>query len=785
MPAAGTALGTDGKIRVVDLDGNGIYSAGEPVYHDTDDDHLVDDKEPQIAGVEQVVGTALVDDARLAYVTGGYGGYDPGFGPRQCGEGSLWLGDYTGLTPRNRRGSWTQLPGPPVYHVWFSNGSGSTMVQTVATPRGHLVLFADGGALHVAEGPPEARGWYRLDGLSVGQARRFGASAVDISVHADPRGLAVAEDLRLQLGPADNRPPYDLEADLVECGGGRVWLSTDGGVYSNTDCGEVHADTRAKDWQATEAGLHILWPINVLGATGSRMTADVPRGLYIGTTHDDDFSTVSGGQTWASPRGACGDCDTWAGDLYQRQRVIRLDPRGNGDEGEISAFENSANAPPDPTQASQHTAADYPPGARSLTVGSNVIRGTRHAIQSLPSETPPARGDYVLIVDDGGTRKLMRAHDSLDGSAAASGFAQVGPDLPANVHVVQAAGGHADPVFYLGDGASIWRGDRDAAGAITWTQVVPDATAPSAVRFFVDPWRPDILYLIDANTVRFSDDGGTSWKPDTALTDAVTADGDWALSCSDIFCPLNDMAFDPTEPTRRFAAGVAGVFYTAGGSRWTRLLDTRALPSRPLSLWFDPLTDPASPTLVVGAIGRGVLSLSPIPDEDPVQPVAWLAPPRRGPLAVPDWTNLGTLRRSDWSLGGAATVRRPTRDEWQMVGQAPLLVLGGGAATATGAARLVVPCEEQPQRLAFEWRATHEGNREVPDSVDIWLEAGDAPRTRVATLGAEQSAGAWTREALELAPGRCGVVALTVEGRRDGDRESRFELGNLRLETPR
>jgi len=790
MPPGGSALGNDRRLRFVDLDGDGAWTAdlngdgvandGEPVYYDANANGQLDKDEPLIAGTAQAEGTPLLADRRIRYLTGGYGGYDPGFGPRRCGEGSLWRGDFSAASFTNPRAVWAQLPGPPVYYVGWSNGSGSTMVRTVATAKGHLVLFTDSGTLHVAKGPPTAGGWHRLDGVSASEAKGIGLAAANIAVHADPRGLDVSEDFDLDLKATSQGAPYHLSSELKSCLGGRVWLSNDGGVYANADCGEVDSAKQAKNWQATESGLHALWLINVLGATGSKLTAEVPRALYTGTTHDDDFFTIDDGKTWRSARGACGDCDAWFGDLYQRKRVMRLDPRNDAGKGELSIFENLSNAPPDAAAASQHTAFKNPEGARKLTVSSEVIRGSRLVIQSLPSETPPAKGDYLVIVERAGVRTLRRAHGSLDASATDTGFLQVGPDLPAGVTTAQAAGGHADPVFFLGDGSSLWRGDEDAQGHLQWQPIVPSATAQLARRFFVDPWRPEIVYLIDDAAVRRSVDAGDTWQVDQELTDAVSGKGEWRFACQDVFCLLNDMAFDPLGATRRFAAGVAGVFYTAGGARWTRLLDTRSLPSRPLSLWFDPLTEPANDVLVVGTMGRGVLRLSPIPDDDPFRPVEWLALPSSG--TKKNWLPTAPGHHLIWHTAGAAAERRLDRSERTLGGQTRVLVLGDGLAEGSGQTTLPIPCDGLGRRLVFRWRALQVEGREVPAALDLSLGDAEGTQVVVATLGAELSNGSWRTETMELAQSRCGSLRLSFCNRVRGDDPVRFEIGELRLE---
>jgi hypothetical protein len=68
------------------------------------------------------------------------------------------------------------------------------------------------------------------------------------------------------------------------------------------------------------------------------------------------------------------------------------------------------------------------------------------------------------------------------------------------------------------------------AGAANWTQIVPapaiqgqSVGAQSAIRFFVNPYQPQVIYILDRdpvlhrNHVKRSDDGGRTWNVDLNL----------------------------------------------------------------------------------------------------------------------------------------------------------------------------------------------------------------------------------------------------------------------------
>ena len=133
-----------------------------------------------------------------------------------------------------------------------------------------------------------------------------------------------------------------------------------------------------------------------------------------------------------------------------------------------------------------------------------------------------------------------------------------------------------------------------------------------ARRFFVNPYDPAEIYLLDVDSVHYSNDGGRSWHADKPLHDMLTDNGQYQTSCNDTWCVMNDIIFD-RNTQMRFALGIAGVFYSQDGKSWPRLIDPKAMPCKPRGAWFDPLTDPNDPSLYVALDGRGILRCHPIP----------------------------------------------------------------------------------------------------------------------------------------------------------------------------
>jgi hypothetical protein len=191
---------------------------------------------------------------------------------------------------------------------------------------------------------------------------------------------------------------------------------------------------------------------------------------------------------------------------------------------------------------------------------------------------------------------------------------QVGPFLPdPSIGVVQASGGHEGTVFYVGGNMSkrLWKWTE---GMAAWQQLIPGGGANQAKRFFVSPYDPNLLYVIDGDRIKRSDDGGTAWQVDESLERMVTCDGRIPAGRDEFGdttqVVLSDMQFDPFDGARRFAVGVAGAFMTVDGVNWQRLLDTGAMRGLPTNCFFDQWSAPSDPSLYVGFAGRSIVKIS-------------------------------------------------------------------------------------------------------------------------------------------------------------------------------
>lgn len=250
------------------------------------------------------------------------------------------------------------------------------------------------------------------------------------------------------------------------------------------------------------------------------------------------------------------------------------------------------------------------------------MEGYRPLIQTIAGESVVPDGDIILIKQNpDGNKSLMRTQSA---SAITEREAwnnptlaqQQGPLLPLGADVVQASGRHSDPVFYVSDQLpnptgpvtpSLWRwkaGDQD------WTRIVPGIGANEAHSYFVNPYNPNIVYIIDRDGIKRSDHAGDSWIQDWNLQNAVTQNGEFSLlTAFDEGLVLSDMVFSSSNPRTIFAIGNAGVFYSINGVSWTRLLSSVAIPSHPMAGFFDEDTR----SLYIGINGRGIIRYDGIP----------------------------------------------------------------------------------------------------------------------------------------------------------------------------
>lgn len=498
----------------------------------------------------------------------------------------LWRGEF----PQDGGpGAWTMLASPPIGYPG-TTASGCDFVIAHEAADGTLLLFvSDRRTTHVTEGEPTSEDDYRrIDGGNV---------------HIDPHGMALSQGAG-RPGPS---------------GMGRIHLVSDGGAYVSTD--------GAQSWTQGK-GLSTLGLVNASVASVSGK----PRGVCIQMGDNSGYYSRDGGQTWETQDYVGGDNDCTFVDPRQPDRLVVFAPRAG--RREVFLYVHPDGEVPDGrfgTNQRKTVKGPPPPDEDSksmwIVVSSFYGKGYRPLVLTPADEEPRPDGDFVTIWNQPDRALLLRttAMSSLDSpedwvtTATAEGpgvkVFQQGPDLPASVDVVQASGGHVRPTFFVhesGGSRRVWSWRR---GEDSWRQLVPAADAgPSrAVRFYVDPFRPNLLYVLDDHVYR-TDDGGRRWTVDDALERVLTRDS-FSLQQRGGDAALRDMAFDPRNSGYRFAVGPAGVFATLDGREWFHLALSSALAAQCNNLFYDPGDSPCDRALYVSTSARGLLRLHPLPPE--------------------------------------------------------------------------------------------------------------------------------------------------------------------------
>jgi hypothetical protein len=543
---------------------------------------------------------------------------------------TVWMGDF--FHEPVEQGTWTQLASPPI----VPNGptdSGTNFVVTQLTPDGQFFLIcSDRRTVHISHDlPHETSAWIRLE---------------DSHCHVDPHALVLTPDFVPAI--ASGSPPAR----------GRAILVNDGGAYLSTDGGHSWLPGRG------------ISTLNVINLAVNPVGAKGPPTLCFGGGDNSGFSSKDGGVNWETQDYVAGDNDCAFSDPLQTSRAIVFAPRSQGPNEvfrEIFLYQSGGSGPPNLAINTGDRRAIpgpvnlplIPPTTKKLAAWNAVSSffnfGYRPIILTIPGEAPIPDGDTMIVRFTLTAAFLMRtwklseisSASDWESSATADGPGvksfQVGPPLPVfDAAIVQASGGHHATVFYFGD---VVHGNRNTlppgqmrlwkwkAGLPGWQQIVPPppgvvgvgfgppGTTPvaplNARRFFVDPYRPWLLYVLSDSHVFRSDNGGQSWVIDTALEVQLTQGGTFPINIGFDESPgealVRDMQFDPHRPGTRFAAGPAGVFATFDGVHWSALLVSETMALRPNSLTYDYRSCPRA--LYVTSLNSGLLRLSPIPPD--------------------------------------------------------------------------------------------------------------------------------------------------------------------------
>ena len=512
---------------------------------------------------------------------------------------ALHHGDYTTFLG-SQVSQWDTLTLPNL----GSQDSGNVFLATTQRLRGDLLFY--GAQRSVAYVGP----------LSPSAASDWQALA---PVHVDLHGILLSPDFQASFQNGVYTPVA-----------GTVWLLSDGGISWSENGGQIFQPAK---------NAKTLSCVNVAGVS-------IPGGgpaLSLNTGDNDGFYSLDGGQTWFYQDYGGGDNDCSFADPLRSYSMLVFTPRWGHT---VAVYETTPGNLPDARTSAQRRALTGPPMMPDSGVMWNASsyygnRGSRPIVLSLPTEPATPQGDYMFILFPSGSNPvIVRTLNIFDiaspnewittatGPGQGANVFLQGPSLPSpNASVLQASGGHANTVFYVGDYAGgsgyLWKWTEPAT---QWTQIVPapetstSAGANLAVRFFVSPYNPSLIYILDTDSVKRSDDGGMTWTVDSNLQNQLTWNSQISISASEDYSGLGDhfdlvmtdMQFYPYSDLVRFAVGEGGAFYTFDGINWTCLLHSGALTGRAANCYFDWISDSASPTLYVSFAGRSLVKITDI-----------------------------------------------------------------------------------------------------------------------------------------------------------------------------
>jgi hypothetical protein len=549
-------------------------------------------------------------------------------------NGMLWRGDFS-MFDASGAATWTQLASIPIGYPG-TTASGADYIVPHVDPEGRFFLFAsDRRTSNVFEGEPTSDSdWKRIDA----------------GLHLDPHNLVLTPNFQMPTAsgfmpltkseklinmspvasalrgpgiPGDNDDPPPLPEPT-----GIAYVVNDGGVYRSNNGG--------LSWFQG----HGLTTLGLVNLAVLPIQKGKEPGICTGMGDNSGFFSPDGGATWRTQDYVGGDNDACFADTRQPSRLIVFAPRFGM--GEIFLYVDPAgNIPNGAIGTNQRTRIPGPPTPPSSNRGWNAVSGpfnsgNRPIILTTSGEEPLPGGDFIIIIYFGQdailsrTTKLDQITDPNDWitNATADGpnvkVFKVGPILPQNnINVVQASGGHSAPVYYVGNPDSNKRLWKWTEGMNDWQMLVPGPAVGGtpfplvANRFFASPYDPNIIYILDAEHILRSDDGGDSWVVDTNLEKALTEDFSFPFDAGYDGNPgqslLRDMQFASNDPGLRFAVGPAGVFYTENGVDWDHVFRTSAMPMRPNNAIFDHISDPCDWLLFVATNNFGVLKIRPNP----------------------------------------------------------------------------------------------------------------------------------------------------------------------------
>jgi hypothetical protein len=400
-------------------------------------------------------------------------------------------------------------------------------------------------------------------------------------------------------------PPVTIHADIwdflidISVGGNRAWVAGDGGVYQ-IQLGTPFTFPESAGWTLFFGGMHThqahmvsVVPTNPVNRSCVAYPTGDNEAWYQGSS-----MRVNPAADWEvtnTPEWNLGDVNWTIVDASSSRFMFLVRNQ------EYAALVDFSNPKSDSRFVSfldfwkkkNGTALDLVPG--------HFFPSGPTALQFIPS--PKSAGGFLtldavmmcdlpLITYDGttdtnnpmfptsnplgqstnGQPVLIRNHNfevnaDINTSKGAGWAVEVNP-MPANVQGFYVTGGRTTPIYYSFTGA----GELLKFSGGKWSPVTSGLI--SSAQFgpaFVNPFDSQVIFAITPASIIWSNNGGTNFNPDSALSELVTGDKNLSMNS------LAQIAFNFDNPAEIVAGGAAGIFYRNAGGRWSDL--THLLPT--------------------------------------------------------------------------------------------------------------------------------------------------------------------------------------------------------------
>lgn len=244
-------------------------------------------------------------------------------------------------------------------------------------------------------------------------------------------------------------------------------------------------------------------------------------------------------------------------------------------------------------------------GARALAVAATVAVAacSPGAEEGVLPDSPP-EGEVVDLEFDSEAVRLLRAHAHAVYQSSDGGVTWQPIPLPSSVAHgriadVATASGAENVIYVAGPGIGVWRSEDEGRSWIALNDGLPGTAVTS---FSVHAAQSGTIYaVVEAEGIYRSEDAGVGWtrmdagpgadireflhsgmegSMQTGWLFAATEEG--VRRSMDCFCgwrptgelpggPVYDVAYDPRQPERVYAATAGGLFASEdGGETWTR-----------------------------------------------------------------------------------------------------------------------------------------------------------------------------------------------------------------------